>query len=78
MTDKILKMMGQRDKEHRKLKRTNDLDSLIEYRSLRNKVKQQLRNSKIRYLNRYITDNRQDSKSLWRGIEDLGHGKQES
>ncbi|RZF35601.1 hypothetical protein LSTR_LSTR005129, partial [Laodelphax striatellus] len=78
MTDEILKIMGQRDKAHRKFKRTTDLDSLIEYRSLRNKVKQQLRNSKIRYLNRFITDNRQDSKLLWRGIKELGLGKQES
>ncbi|RZF31927.1 hypothetical protein LSTR_LSTR011524 [Laodelphax striatellus] len=37
MTDEILKMMGQRDKAHSKFKRTFDENSLIEYRSLRNK-----------------------------------------
>ena len=78
MTEDILKMMGRRDKAHRKFKKTFDLDSLIEYRSLRNRVKQELRNSKIRYLNSFMTNNRQDSKSLWQGIKEFGLGKEKS
>lgn len=76
LTDEIMSLMAKRDSVHRKAKRNNDQQLFNQYRRLRNQVKQQLRNSKHRYITSLFGDRNQTSTSLWRSVRKLGFGKQ--
>lgn len=76
ITQDILKMMSERDSVYRKAKKTGSEQSMAHYRQLRNRVKQTLRNSRLRYINSLFSERNQSSRDLWRNVKKLGFGKQ--
>ena len=77
MTPEILNLMAQRDAAYRRAKRSSDSDLYDQYKHLRNRVKQLLRNSRLRYTQSLFFE-KQSSSSLWRNVKKLGLGKQEN
>lgn len=73
MSPEIIKLMTDRDKAHRKFKSTKDPEDYESFRKLRNKTKQELRNSKVRYYHE-LFDNHTDPRKLWCDIKSLGVG----
>ena len=70
--------MAQRDAVFCRARRSGDVDLMTQYRHLRNQVKQQLRNSRLRYINNLFSDKKQSSSALWNNVKKLGFGKQPS
>jgi hypothetical protein len=77
ISDVILELMARRDAVHRRAKRSGDPGLMAQYRRLRNQVKQQLRNSRIRYIYGLFSARKQSSTVLWRNVKKLGIGKQD-
>ncbi|XP_046685627.1 uncharacterized protein LOC124371342 [Homalodisca vitripennis] len=78
LTQDILNLMAQRDAVYRKARRTGDAVAMDQYRRLRNRVKQSLRNSRLRYINTLFANKKQTSTIMWRNVKKLGFGKQPS
>jgi len=76
ITEGILKMMALRDSVHRRARRTGDEAVMGLYHQLCNRVKQSLRNSRLRSINTLFSDRKQSSASMWRNVKSLGLGKQ--
>jgi len=76
MTPEIKNLMARRDSLYRRAKRTKNVELHQQYRHFRNRAKQLLRNSKLRYIHKLFESQKQSSKTLWRNIKSLGLGKQ--
>ncbi|KAK3924266.1 Phosphatidylserine decarboxylase proenzyme 2 [Frankliniella fusca] len=71
MTVDISKLMKCRDKARRKHLKSNHAVDYEYFRQLRNKVKQQIRNAKVRYYHS-IFDGNPSPKKMWSTIRSLG------
>lgn len=78
LTNEIRSQMGKRDAIYRRAKRLRDPELMLQYRLLRNKVKQDLRNAKLRYIHNLFPDRGISSAAMWRNIKSLGCGKQKT
>jgi hypothetical protein len=78
MTKDILSLMAHRDYLFRKARKSGDVVTMNSYRQLRNRVKQLLRNSKLRYTRSLFSNNKQTSSAMWRKLKSLGFGKQQN
>lgn len=76
MNNDIRKLMAQRDSHYRRARRSGEEDAMATYRRLRNRVKQLLRNSRLRYIRSLFLERKQSSKSLWSNVKKVGLGKQ--
>ena len=78
----IIRLTKVRDKTHKQLNNAKNQTrkDLLEFKikSLKNKIKHSIRNSKKAYLNKYFTDNNGNSKKLWKGINELILNKNKS
>jgi len=82
ITPQIVKQTKKRDQMYKRLMKSNnqivknDLKSRL--RHLKNEIKNELRSSKKDYLNKYFTENSQNSKKLWKGINEIISSKTKS
>jgi hypothetical protein len=74
ITPEIKVIMAQRDAAGRRARRTGDPSDLSHYRRLRNKVKQEIRNAKIRFTYRSLSQ-QTSSFQKWQTVKRLGIGK---
>jgi hypothetical protein len=74
ITTEIRNLMAQRDHAYRKSRRTRNPDDLALYKQFRNRVKQELRNARIRFTYSSLAANKSISHK-WRTIRKLGIGK---
>uniref|UniRef100_A0A1B6LXE9 Endonuclease/exonuclease/phosphatase domain-containing protein n=1 Tax=Graphocephala atropunctata TaxID=36148 RepID=A0A1B6LXE9_9HEMI len=72
LTQDVFILMAQRDSVYRKARKTGDVVAMDQYRRLRNRVKQSLRNARLRYVNTLFTNRKQPSNVLWRNIKKVG------
>ena len=68
---RILKMMRIRDRILQKLKKQQNPDNLNLYKKFRNRVSNELKESKARYFYNYFSTNSQNMKKLWSGIKTI-------
>lgn len=71
ITPEIRSLMKERDAAWRRYKRTGDVLCKQTFRSLRNRVKQSIRNSKLRYAHS-IFSGENNSKSMWKNVKRFG------
>ena len=71
VNDRILKMIRIRDRILHKLKKQQTPDNLKLYKKFRNRVSNELKESKARYFHDYFTTNSQNMKKLWSGIKTI-------
>jgi hypothetical protein len=74
ITAEIRNLMAQRDHAYRKSRRTRNPDDLALYKQFRNRVKQELRNARIRFTYRSLAAN-ESTLHKWRTVKKLGIGK---
>ena len=65
---KIMKIMNVRDKLLIKYKSSRISTNFSAYIIFRNRVVNEIKNSKNKYYNKYFNDNRNNMKMIWRGI----------
>ena len=68
---RILKMMSIRDRILQKLKKQQTPDDLKLYKKFRNRVSNELKESKARYFHNYFSINSQNMKKMWSGIKTI-------
>ena len=68
---RILKMMRIRDRILQKLKKQQNPDNLNLYKKFRNRVSNELKESKARYFHNYFSTNSQNMKKLRSGIKTI-------
>ena len=71
INNRILKMMRIRDKILLKLKKQQTPDDLKLYKKFRNRVSNELKESKARYFHNYFSVNSQNMKKIWSGIKTI-------
>ena len=71
INNRILKMMRIRDRVLKKLKKKATDDNLKLYKKFRNRVANEIKESKTRYFHNYFSTNSQNMKKLWSGIKTL-------
>ena len=71
ISDRIQKMMRIRDKILQKMKKQQTPDNLNLYKKFRNRVSNELKESKERYFHNYFSVNSQNMKKLWSGIKTI-------
>ena len=71
INSKIQKMMRIRDKILQKLKKKPTDDNRNLYKKFRNRVSNELKESKSRYFHNYFSSNSQNMKKLWSGIKSI-------
>ena len=71
INSKILKMMRIRDRILQKLKKKQTDDNIKLYKKFRNRVSNELKESKARYFHNYFSTNSQNMKKLWSGIKTI-------
>ena len=71
INDRIQKMMRIRDKILQKMKKQLTPDNLKLYKKFRNRVSNELKESKERYVHNYFSANSQNMKKLWSGIKTI-------
>ena len=69
INNRILKMMRIRDRVLKKLKKKATDDNLKLCKKFRNRVANEIKESKTRYLHNYVSTNSQNMKKLWSGIK---------
>lgn len=70
ITREIRQLMIQRDSVLKKSRKSRNIEDIELYRHLRNKVKQQIRNSKMKFTHSYFNKSK-SSADIWRGIKRL-------
>lgn len=75
MTELIRKLMKDRDKARRRFATTKGTGDYEKFRTLRNKVSQEIRNSKTRYMHSLFNSSK-TVHSKWRAVRSLGIGKE--
>ena len=65
----IQKLIKQRDRLLRKLRKSHSLDTEELYKKFRNRAVSENRKSKIEYFDNYFSTNKADMKNLWTGIK---------
>lgn len=73
----IRQLQKQRDSAFRKAKRTKLIPDWENYKRLRNRTQQQIRNAKIRFYHNTLSVH-QSTKTLWSKLKDLGIGKRKA
>ncbi len=68
---KIQKMMKIRDKILHKLKKNKSANNLTLYKKFRNRVSNEIKQSKARYYYNYFHENNNNMKKLWSGIKTI-------
>ena len=68
---RILKMMRIRDRILQKLRKQQISDTFNLYKKFRNRVSNELKESKMQYFHNYFSTNRQNMKKLWSGIKTI-------
>ena len=71
VNNRILKMIRIRDRILHKLMKQQTPDNLKLYKKFRNRVSNELKESKARYFHDYFTTNSQNMKKLWSGIKTI-------
>ena len=71
INSKILKMMRICDRILQKLKKKQTDDNIKVYKKFRNRVSNELKESKARYFHNYFSTNSQNMKKLWSGIKTI-------
>ena len=71
ISSKIQKMMRIRDRILQKLKKQQTDDNLKLYKMFRNRVSNELKESKARYYHNYFSTNSNNMKKLWSGIKTI-------
>ena len=71
INNRIQKMMRIRDKILQKLKKQQTPENLKLYKKFRNRVSNELKESKARYFQNYFSTNSQNMKKLWAGIKTI-------
>ena len=71
INNRILKMMRIRDRILQKLKKQQNPDNLKLYKKFRNRVSNELKESKAQYFHNYFSTNSQNMKKLWSGIKTI-------
>ena len=71
INSKIQKMMRIRDRILQKLKKQQTDDNLKLYKKFRNRVSNELKESKARYYHNYFATNSNNMKKLWSGIKTI-------
>ena len=71
INNRIQKMMRVRDKILQKMKKQQTPDNLKLYKKSRNRVSNELKESKERYFHNYFSANCQNMKKLWLGIKTI-------
>ena len=71
INSKILKMMRIRDRILQKLKKKQTDDNIKLYKKFRNRVSNELKESKARYFHNCFSTNSQNMKKLWSGIKTI-------
>ena len=69
INNRIQKMMRIRDKILQKMKKQQTPDNLKLYKKFRNRLSNELKESKERYFHNYFSANSQNVKKLWSGIK---------
>jgi hypothetical protein len=75
ISDDIRQLMRQRDKSNLKARRTKNPADYQNYKQIRNRCKQVIRNAKSRYHRNLISSTR-SSSTLWRKLKSIGVGKE--
>ena len=68
---RILQMMRIRDRILQKLRKQQNPDNFTFYKKFRNRVSNELKESKAQYFHNYFSTNRQNMKKLWSGIKTI-------
>ena len=71
LTDSVRSLMTERDTVYRKYRRSKDFKDLQEYKRLRNRTNQSIRNAKLRYAHNIIQPSLNPSE-MWRNLEAMG------
>ena len=71
INNRIQKMMRIRDKILQKLKKQQTPENLKLHKKFRNRVSNELKESKARYFHNYFSTNSQNMKNLWAGIKTI-------
>ena len=71
INNRILKMMRIRDRILQKMKKQQTPDNVKLYKKFRNRVSNELKESKARYFHTYFSTNSQNMKKLWSGIKTI-------
>ena len=71
INNRILKMMRIRDRILQKLKKQQTHDNFKLYKKFRNRVSNELKESKVRYFHNYFSINSQNMKKMWSGIKTI-------
>ena len=71
INSKMLKMMRIRDRILQILKKKQTDDNIKLYKEFRNRVSNELKESKARYFHNYFSTNSQNMKKLWSGIKTI-------
>ena len=71
INNRMLKMMRIRDRILQKLKKQQTPDNLKLYKKFRNRVSNELKESKACYFHNYFSTNSQNMKKLWSGIKTI-------
>lgn len=79
LTEELRRQMENRDAAHRQFKKYRTAESFEEYRKLRNKTSQSVRNAKLKHTHSMASTNRAQTQ-IWKDIRQLGiiQGKHES
>ena len=67
----IQKLVKQRDRRFRKLRKSHSRDMEELYKKFRNRVVSENRKSKIKYFENYFSTNKANMKNLWTGIKTI-------
>ena len=73
ISNEILESMKLRDKCLKKYNHNKSESNLAEFRKLRNKTQQLVRDAKADYISNEIEKNKNDSKKLWKSLKCLGY-----
>lgn len=76
MTNDIIRMMRKRTKARRTWVRSKNVSDFENFRTIRNKVKQEIRNSKIKYMHELFKSSKSTADN-WKSVRMLGVGKQQ-
>ena len=71
INNRILKMMRIGDRILQKFKKRQSPDNLQLYKKFRNRVSNELKESKVRYYPNYFLTNSQNMKKMWSGIKSI-------
>eukprot|EP00794_Sanderia_malayensis_P013289 gene13290-14664_t len=71
INSQILKMMKIRDRLFKQFKISNSSTALKTYKQFRNRVVNEIRQSKKNYYQEYFHENKNNMKMLWKGIKDV-------